>query len=131
MYKKISVLMVLCLLLGAMLCGCAQPEPTQGSQPSGNSANPTGSNVLPRTVMIEGKLYYDYSASRTGIVIEEGDVLGHITSIVSITTVPTQDNEANYSNAEGAPYARWTDEEYGETYVIYYREAWHPLCPAK
>lgn len=104
-----------------------------GSQSSvtSSSSKETIPNICPLMVMIDGKLYHDRGYLRSDISIEDDDILGYITSIVSMTSLPKQNNEANYTKAENAPYARWNDNEYGEVYVIRYDNNWHVLLPAE
>ena len=129
MFKRICMIVMACALLAAFLAGCgSEPEVTTSPKET------TESGICPPMVMIDGELYCDWTGwtgSDPRISIEEDQILGYITSVVAITGLPTQNGEANYDNAMGAPYARWTDEEYGEVYVIKYGYGWHILTAAE
>lgn len=82
----------------------------------------------PPSIMVEGKLYLDLQIVDRSIDIGDDEILGYISSVISINDVPQQDGEANYE-VLGAPYARWKDEEYSDTIIIYYNQVWHVLVP--
>jgi len=119
------------LLIG--FSGCRMEDASQVTQQpiSSGVQKETLPNVCPPSVMINGKMYRDWSLQPLvePKEIGEEEILGYITSIVSISTIPTKNDEANYPNALNAPYARWTHEEYGEVYVIKYGYGWHILLP--
>lgn len=128
MKKYLCVLVCICLLLTVGLLGCGTESAQQ--TPGSSTTNPSAAKICPMTVRIDGENWRDWGYRALDITIEDSEILGYITSVVSISSVPTQDNEANYENAKDAPYARWTHEEYGEIYVIRYGKGWHVLLPA-
>ena len=111
-------MMVLCVLLVMSFAGCADKEPET-----------TVAKHYPRTVMINGELWQDRNIDAGDITINESDYLGRIAHGVKTTAMPQRDNETNYVKAMNAPYAQWTDNTYGEVYVIFYSNAWHILVP--
>ena len=123
------------MLLAVVLCvGCAVADFTgTESQPSQTTQAMTDNGDIswscPPTVMIDGQRYCDWGIKLPTISVEDEAILGYITSVVDISKLPVQDNEANYPNALNAPYARWTDEKYGEVYVIKYGYGWYILLP--
>lgn len=133
MFLRKWILCVVCIILLISITGCDTEYESQGTKqsiPSG-SQEATIPDVCPPSVMIDGKMYRDWNLDPIidPNAIREEEILGYITSVVAITTVPTKNDEANYGGAHNAPYARWTDETYGEVYVIKYGYGWHILVP--
>ena len=130
MWRKVALILLVCTISFSVLPSCAREQHTQLST---TQSDEDIRWVCPPTVIIDGREYRDWSIIRPNITIKDEDVLGYITSVVSITEMPTQNNEANYDAVLNQPYARWTDEEYGEVYVIWHDygwKAWYILLPA-
>ena len=125
MKRILYLTLVACLLLALTMVGCSSQTETMPSTTTASVENPD-TGICPLTVMIDGKKYIDWGLSRY-VLVEDEQILGYITSVVDIKTVPKQDNEANFPAALDAPYALWNDEEYGQVYVIKYGDAWHIL----
>ena len=130
MIKKLSNAVAMFLLLALLLSACgAQAPSTTTVQRDTMPENPNW--VCPPSLMIDGQMWRDWSLEPLvdPNLIAEEQILGYITSTVSLTNMPTQNNEANYPAALHAPYARWMDEEYGQVYIIKYGYGWHILLP--
>ena len=132
--KKSLLICCICLLFVILLCGCipkeaANAETTTNPEKSSYPDIPDG--ICPPLVMIDGKLYCDWSLKPVidPNAIGEEEILGYISTAVSSAKLPTKNGEANYGSLRDAPYARWTDETYGEVYVIKYGYGWHILVP--
>ena len=136
---KMRALFLVCILLVLTIYGCAEQTPTTAPTTATSTTVPNVDYsmpdepdwVCPLSVMIDGQIWHDWSWRRLidPNLIEEGQILGYITSVVPLTTMPTHNDEANYPAALNAPYAHWTDEEFGEVYVIKYGYGWHILLP--
>ncbi len=74
-------------------------------------------NAKPPSIMVDNVLYYS-TGKEIPAEIDEADYLGRITSIVSISQLPTQNNQANIP-FEDAPYAK-----YGDGIVVLMNEEW-------
>lgn len=125
----VSLLVVVLLCTGCGTGASTVPQDKESNHSSTIGAPPDG--ICPKSVMIEGKMYYDQGVLGEDVRVDEDQIMGYITSIVSINTMPQQNNEANYPEVKDAPYARWNDTEYGEVYVIRYDNNWHILLPAE
>ena len=115
MKKQLMVLFPLALLIGIVISGCSS---------DGQTGNEDVKWVCPMTVMVDGNLYQHERALDGDIEVDKSQILGNISSVVSITQLPKQDGEANYDIMD-APYARWNDENYGDTIVVFYNDVWH------
>lgn len=137
--KKLCLLLIVLAVIATSMLACgaekeAQREETSGStssvtQNTSDGSSSTIMNICPPTVIIDGEEYRDWSIQCVGVAIEEDQIAGYITSVVDITTMPKQNDEANYS-AMGAPYVPWIHEEYGEVYLIQRDRGWFILLPA-
>lgn len=114
--KKRWILCTAVFLLAALfLFGCAPKE--------------KGSSAGVPSIMVDGKLYYDYGGKNVlgpDDTVEDDQILGYISSVVSITKVPQKDGEANF-DVMGAPYALWSGSHYSNVMILYYDSAWHVL----
>lgn len=122
--KKWLIWLMACSIM-LSLAGCVGGNQTEET---GSTNAHTAAAVPIPTVMINGTCYHDWSISGWDVEIEENEILGYITSVTG-EEQPQKDNEANYSGALNMPYARWTDEEYGEVYVIKRNLVWYILLP--
>ena len=122
-------------LLALLVNGCGSADLwANNSDPAETADPPVESTVndadvtwaLPPMIMVEGELYQDIGLPKHNITVEDDQILGYISSVVSITDVPKQDGEANYE-ISGAPYARWSDADYPDAIIVYHDRAWY-LC---
>lgn len=114
--KKI-VALALAMLMTTILFGCSNQEDEEEIE-----------WVCPMTIMVDGKLYQYERAIDGMIEIDERQMIGYISSVVSITQLPEQDGEANYEILD-APYARWSDESHEDAIIIFYNSQWHLFSP--
>ena len=108
--KPLLLLVLLCAVLAWCHWGPGEALPANGCPPS---------------VMVDGTLYYAFSA-RTPAP-EEGALSGTIRSqSVPITTVPQEDDTSNFEACVGQPYA-FVDGEL----LLYYSGQWNRCVPAE
>ena len=63
---------------------------------------------MPPAIMVNDVLYYMSAGKALSIEVDESGYLGEITSVVSISGLPTENNQANIP-FEGAPYIKYQE----------------------
>ena len=134
--KVMQKLFVCCIgcLLGLLLNGCHSADLwgnnliLESEQPIIESTIQDSEITwaLPPMIMVEGELYQDIGFPKHNIAVKDNQILGYISTVVSIADWPKQDGEANY-DILGAPYARWSDDDNPDAIIVYHDHAWY-LC---
>jgi len=103
--KEIVMSLLLCIML--LAAGCD------------NQAD----GICPYMIMVEDELYYCYDEI---IEVEDVEVLGYITSYVSIKYTPKENNQSNFMECMEQPYGMADGEM-----LIYYADDWHICYPVE
>jgi len=79
--------------------------------------------ICPYMIMVENELYYCYDEV---IEVEDAEVLGYITSYVSIKYTPEENNQSNFPDCMEEPYGVLDGQM-----LIYYENDWHICYPVE
>ena len=132
--KKFSNIVVVFVLLISLVACSIELESTQGDAEQDNSEvsnnlseNKNNQNEQLQTnapntylpsIMINNTLYLLSGKEKSVIEINENDYIGKITSVVPLTQIPIENEQANI-DIEGSPYA-----EYQNGIVVLWNEEW-------
>lgn len=105
--KKLCAFLILCVPL-LLFVGCGAKE---------SKDTPDTPNAKPPAIMVNSTIYYS-TGKEIVIEIDESEFLGHISSVISIAKLPSEDGQANIPY-EGAPYAK-----YQEGIVVLMDDVW-------
>jgi len=93
--SKLRLLYVLLLAVALTACAKVPPEPTPSPIPP--------PSTLPPQFMVDGILYFNSGIELSGFRVADEDICGRIVSSVSLSQVPTVNDQSNFIT--GAPYA--------------------------
>ena len=124
--KKIGILILLLTLLTALLLACGGQKEAENTAPSTTefvfpTSGTTGGICTP-LMMIDGELYW-VEFVKYRFSVQEEDIVGYVTSNISISNSPTENNQSNCLPV-GTPYALYEHEELGLIYVAQYKDGW-------
>lgn len=89
-------------------------------------------NTLPLMIMADDTAYVSYcDALDPSVEIGDGQIIGHISSVVELDQYPSQNGEANFPAASDAPYARWSDKEHPDAVIVRWDGVWYIFDPAE
>lgn len=132
--KKVFLLCLILVLIAATMLSCgtkneAQSEGTTSSttQTTTASTTHTAAHLAPPYAMIDGTLYW-VNTQRYSLPVEEEDIVGYVTSNISMDYAPKENGQSNCLSV-GTPYALYEHEEYGLIYVAQSGDGWVILTP--
>ena len=124
--KKIGILILLLTLLTALLLACGGQKEAENTAPSTTEfvfpTSGTAAGICPPLMMIDGELYW-VEFVKYRFSVQEEDIVGYVTSYISISNSPTENNQSNCLPV-GTPYALYEHEELGLIYVAQYKDGW-------
>jgi len=101
--KKPFMFILLCIYAIYLIAGCAAQDLTK--RPDVPSTIPAP-NTLPPSVMLDDILYIS-TGEKIPIKVDENEILGKITSSISLTEWPVENGQTNLELLNGTPYAKY------------------------
>ena len=124
--KKIGILILLLTLLTALLLACGGQKEAENTAPSTTEfvfpTTGTAAHLAPPYIMIDSTLYL-VNTQQYSLPIEEEDIVGYLTSHISMSYAPKENGQSNCLPV-GTPYALYEHEELGLIYVAQYEDRW-------